>query len=142
MAVDPAAPEAASVRLEVDATSLVEAAPGLDPKDQQKVEVQVRGPEVLDAKTYPTLSFASKRFTVKSRSPQRLEGTLVGTLTLRGQSREVSLPLSAELRENELRARGTARFKQSDFGIRPLHKALGAIQVKDEVELRFDVVAR
>jgi hypothetical protein len=34
---------------------------------------------------------------------------------------------------------GVARLKQSDFGIAPIKIAGGAVRVKDEVEIQFDI---
>jgi hypothetical protein len=34
---------------------------------------------------------------------------------------------------------GTARFKQTEYGITPLKVAEGAIRVKDEVRIEFDI---
>jgi hypothetical protein len=36
--------------------------------------------------------------------------------------------------------KGSARLKQTEFGITPVTVAGGAVQVKDEVTLDFDVV--
>jgi hypothetical protein len=40
-----------------------------------------------------------------------------------------------------LLARGTLRILQSDFGITPFSVGGGAIQVADEVDVRFAIVA-
>jgi len=34
---------------------------------------------------------------------------------------------------------GTARFKQMEFGIKPVKVAGGSVRVKDEVRIEFDI---
>jgi hypothetical protein len=36
--------------------------------------------------------------------------------------------------------RGSASFKQSNFGINPIRIAGGTVKVKDEVKIEFDIV--
>lgn len=64
------------------------------------------------------------------------------TLTLHGTSRTLSVPLDVATSADSLSARGTLEIKQSDFGITPFSILGGAIQVKDEVEVRFDIRAQ
>jgi polyisoprenoid-binding protein YceI len=58
-----------------------------------------------------------------------------GKLTLHGETR----PVSVEVRESEGRYMGTARLKQSDFGIKPVKVAGGTVRVKDEVKIEFAI---
>ena len=41
-----------------------------------------------------------------------------------------------------MRASGEFSLRQSDYGILPVTVAAGALRVKDEVKLSFDIVAR
>jgi polyisoprenoid-binding protein YceI len=127
-------PDESKVRVEIDAAQLKDETPELSAADRAKVEKTVHGPEVLDAAAHPTIVFESNR----------LEGgKLFGTLEIRGVKKKVEVPIAVERSKGgAIHARGALRFKQSDFGIRPMHKALGAIAVKDEVEVRFDLHAR
>lgn len=63
------------------------------------------------------------------------------SLTLHGTSRTLNLPLDLARTPDALSARGTLALRQTDFGITPFSILGGAIQVKDEVEVRFDVRA-
>lgn len=63
------------------------------------------------------------------------------TLTLHGTSRTLNVPLELATSPEVLTARGTLQIKQSDFGITPFSILGGAIQVKDEVDVRFDIRA-
>ena len=89
------------------------------------------GPEVLDAEHYPEIVFRSTGAESAGDGAWRLRGNLM----IHGQSR----PVEVEVRENGGRYRGGARFKQSEFGIKPVKVAGGAIRVKDEIQIEFDI---
>jgi polyisoprenoid-binding protein YceI len=65
----------------------------------------------------------------------------VAALRIRNQTREVHLPIQLETSTGSLRVQGNFALRQSDFGITPLSLALGALQVQDEVRIRFDLRA-
>ena len=58
-----------------------------------------------------------------------------GELNLLGTSRPLSFELSAD---EEGRLTGTAKLKQSDFGIKPYSALFGTLKVIDEIEVEFD----
>jgi polyisoprenoid-binding protein YceI len=62
-------------------------------------------------------------------------------LTIRGVTRRVEIPIQLERTASSLMARGSFRVRQSDFGITPFSAAGGAIQVGDELDLSFEIVA-
>lgn len=78
-----------------------------------------------------TVSFAS---TGISGSPPRL--SVQGNLTINGQSRPVTLDLTVD---DSGRAKGTTSFNQTQFGIKPFSAMLGALKVKDAVDVSFDI---
>jgi polyisoprenoid-binding protein YceI len=59
--------------------------------------------------------------------------TLHGNLTLRGQTRPVTVHVTLK----DGRYTGAATVKQTDFGIKPPGKA--GVRAKDEVRIEFDV---
>ena len=59
-----------------------------------------------------------------------------GDLTIAGQSRPVTLDLTAT---PEGRLTGSMTVVQSQFGIKPFSAMMGALKVKDEVEINLDV---
>jgi YceI-like domain len=56
-------------------------------------------------------------------------------LTLHGQTR----PITVEIRESSGHYVGASRFKQTEFGMKPVKVAGGTIKVKDEVRVEFDI---
>ena len=63
-------------------------------------------------------------------------GTISGTLTLAGQSAPVRLQVT-ETGDDRYHATGTV--VQSDFGIKPYRGFLGALKVRDAVQVEADV---
>ncbi len=64
------------------------------------------------------------------------------TLTLHGVTRTLQVPVQLERSADSLAVAGRVALKQTDFGIAPLSVLGGAIQVQDEVTVRFRIRAR
>lgn len=100
-------------------------------KDRAEIQNTMLGPEVLDARRYPEIVFRSTAAeTVGAGS-----WIVHGNLTLHGETR----PVAVEVREAAGHYLGTARLKQTVFGITPVKVAGGAIRVKDEIRIEFDI---
>jgi polyisoprenoid-binding protein YceI len=89
------------------------------------------GPEVLDAAHQPDIAFRS---TAAQQSGADL-WTVNGSLTVHGQTR----PVIAQVREMGGHYTGALTLKQTDFGIKPVKIAGGAVRVKDEIRIEFDI---
>lgn len=61
---------------------------------------------------------------------------VAGRLSIAGQSRPVTLDLDTA---SHGRLRGTITVAQSQFGIKPFSAMMGALKVRDEVEIGLDV---
>ncbi len=68
--------------------------------------------------------------------------TLAVTLTLHGHTRTLQVPAEVEVDADLLRVSGRFSFAQTDFGITPYSLLGGAIAVRNEVDLRFRIIAR
>lgn len=88
---------------------------------------------VLDAEHFPLVHVHAE-----GRDGDHLQVTV----TLHGISRTVPVEVQREPDGDGLRVRGTARLKQTDFGLVPFSVMAGAMAVQDELELRFDLRAR
>ena len=91
---------------------------------------------VLDGARYPTIELRSTAISGTRVSPR-----LKLAITIRDQTREIEVPVSVSYEADRLVATGEFALKQSDFGIEPFSVALGAVQVVDELRLKFRVVA-
>ena len=94
--------------------------PGSEPADDiPKVEERMRGPEVLEVARYPEIAFASTSVKSPPGGPPASGSCVAGTLTLRGRSFPVEVPL--EVARVDGRHRGPWRAVPEPA--RPGHRA-------------------
>ena len=98
-------------------------------KDRAEVQKTMLGPEVLDSESHQEIVFKS----TGAEPAGQGRWTLRGNLTMRGQTR----PVTVQVTLKNGRYTGEATVKQTDFGIKPPGKA--GIRAKDEVRVEFDV---
>ena len=98
--------------------------------------------QVLESDKYPQIVFKSAGLSALKKDGDKRTFTLNGTLAFRGVSRQVSFPVTATFGKDAISASGSAKIKQTDFGITPYADALGAIKVGDEMTVNFSVVAK
>jgi polyisoprenoid-binding protein YceI len=65
--------------------------------------------------------------------------TVAGNLSIGGQSRQTTLDLTIQPDGGGAQLRGRVPIVQSSFGIKPFTAMMGALKVKDEVEVELDV---
>jgi hypothetical protein len=92
--------------------------------------------KVLQAERYP---FALVGVT---RAEKAGDSKMNVSLTLHGMKRDYPIPMQIDTSAEEVRVTGRLVLKQTDFGIVPLSILGGAIQVQDEVRMRFEIRAR
>ena len=123
-----------SAELTVDARKLRVLDPGVSEHDRSEIQNTMLGPKVLDSDAFPEIQF-------QSSSAIRQTGNkwlVSGNLTLHGQTRPVQLVLEAK----DGHYRGQSVLKQTDFAITPVVVAGGAVRVKNEIRVEFDVVGK
>lgn len=107
-----------------------------DTKVNQKDETEIQETmqqKVLESEKYPLIQFRS------SSVAQAGSGSwsVTGKLTLHGVSKSIVVTV----KQAGDAYSGNARIKQTDFAIQPVRVAGGAVKVKDEVEVQFDIYA-
>ncbi len=118
-----------AVEVHVDVRALRVIDPGESEKDRTEVQKIMLGPEVLDGQGHPEIVFKS----TGAEAAGQGQWTLRGNLTLRGQTR----PVTVQVTLKDGRYTGKAIVKLTDFGIKPPGKA--GIRAKDEVQIEFEV---
>lgn len=98
--------------------------------------------QVLESDKFPAIKFASVSVSNVQRDGDKRSFTLSGDLTVHGTTQRVSFPVNATISDNELRATGEEKLKQSDFGLKPFEKGLGLIKIGDEIKVTFNIVAK
>jgi len=121
------------VALRFDARALRVIDPGLSPDERAQIQKIMEGPKVLDAARHPEIRFRSTAVEPAGVGSWSVQGTL----TLHGQTRALRIPVT--LREG--RFCGSVTFRQTDFGITPVRFAGGAVRVRDEVRVEFEIAA-
>ena len=119
--------------LTVDARKLKVMDKDVSDKDRAEIQQTMLGPKVLNSETYPEIRF-------RSTQVDRLgEGKWIvhGDLTLHGQTR----PVKVQVEGQNGHYRGAAELKQKDFGITPVTVGGGAVKVKNELRVEFEIVA-
>ncbi len=113
----------------------------MDKSTQDKVQANLMGPGVLDVAKYPTSRFIihSIRPVEKASSLGLPQYQLAGTFELHGVSRPIAVLAEVEEKDGWSHLRGSFRIKQTNYGITPYTKALGAIGVADELAIYGDV---
>jgi polyisoprenoid-binding protein YceI len=107
-------------------------------RDLVAINEDMKGAEFLDVAKNPALTFTSTY--VDRGDDGRV--TLGGDLTIRGKTKYVEMPVTLTNVGAEVQGNARVVVKQSDFGIKPCNKYLGAIKCADEVTLLLFLVAK
>ncbi|MDQ1487675.1 MAG: hypothetical protein QOJ23_189 [Actinomycetota bacterium] len=124
-------PSRSEVKATIEPRSLeVTAATGgakpVSDKDKKDIKKNISGLLGNDSITFTSTSVDVNDTKVKAE----------GSLSIAGQSRPVTLDLTAT---PDGRLSGSMTIVQSQFGIKPFSAMMGALKVKDEVEVNLDV---
>lgn len=130
----------ASLVLKVRADSF-EVTNDIKSSDRREIEGATRG-EVLETSKYPEISFQSTRATLNQLGEGRYRATIDGNLSLHGTTAPLPVPAQVMIMGDMLRASGEVSISQKQFGIKPVSAAGGALKLKDELKLTFDIVGR
>lgn len=144
---DPAAPESASIRVDVDTDGLEADEPSTrssfsvsgtpTASDIAEIEKSMKSEKQLYVFRFPRITFVSDRITPGASGRYQV----TGHLTIRGITQAVRFPATVRIEGDVLRATATVEFLQSSFGYQPYRAALGAIKNKDAVILHVDLTA-
>ena len=108
---------------------------GPSPGDVRKIQDTMLGPEVLDARNYPTIVFTSS-----SVAAGASELRVTGRFQMHGQTREITVPVRyTRSPDGSFDFSGEFQIRQTDFGIKPVSVGMGTVNVKNEVRIRFAV---
>jgi hypothetical protein len=131
---------AATVSAELDLSALAvrQGTGGAKPlTDRDRRDIQNTARKILGQAA--VASFTSSRVipSPSSSAPGApANGAIEGTVTLRGTSRPLRLEVTSP---GPGHFRGRATVRQTDFGIAPYSGFLGALKLKDEVAVEFDI---
>jgi polyisoprenoid-binding protein YceI len=128
--INPDDPSSSSIEVTIDASSLevvaaVGGASALSQSDKGKIADSIK--KTLDTNRHSEITFTSTAVSASS---------VKGDLEIVGKSRPVTLDLTVD---DGGHAVAKVSFKQTDFGIKPFSAMLGALKIKDGVDITVDV---
>jgi polyisoprenoid-binding protein YceI len=132
--------ENASVRVSVR-TNAMDVMDEMKGDDRRKLE-QAMYDQVLEPDRYPTATFESKQVTVQKLGGDLASAHVVGDLSFHGVTQSLALDGRVTGTGTTMRVSGDFTLRQSDFGIKPVSFAGGALKLKDEVKFHFELVVR
>lgn len=112
-----------------------------DAATAKKVTANMLAPEVLHAAKYPQATFQ-----INSARPQADDGDggniylLDGAFTLHGVTKPLQVQAAATRVGDRVNLSGKFSVLQTDYGIRPYSRALGAVKVADRLEIFGEIV--
>jgi polyisoprenoid-binding protein YceI len=100
------------------------------------------GRYVLDTQHYPTATFVIKSaLPLGGNQPNGVRRyQLDGEFTLHGASRPLRIFAESRAESGGIRLRGAFALLQTDYGIKPFSKALGAVGVTDKLKVYGDIL--
>jgi hypothetical protein len=126
-------PTGLGVAIDMGALVVRDGIGGLKPlTDRDRREIAVTARKVLGADRHPEAKFAAEAFVWRDRDA----ATVRGTLTLRGVARPVAVHVTET---GAQRYHADATVVQSDYGIKPYTAFLGALRVRDAVDIAADI---
>ncbi len=113
----------------------------VDEATRKKVNENMLGAEILDVKKYSTAKLEHVAIRPKSTMSKRQlpEVLLIGDFTLHEKTRRIEIPCDLEVKDGWHHLRGSFKILQSNYGIKPFSKMLGAVGVADELVIYGDI---
>jgi polyisoprenoid-binding protein YceI len=110
-------------------------------KDLREI-IRTMNDQVLEVKRFPEIAFESRQVSGMQLGESLYVVKIEGDLFLHGVTRPQTLSANVAPGDDKLRAYGEFSIKQSDFKIRLVSVAGGALKVKDELKLSIEIVAK
>ena len=132
--------EAGSFRLVIKAASL-SVQDDISDKDLREIE-RLMKQEILEITKFPEIVYEAPSISVTKMSDSLCSATLNGNLTMHGVNRSQPIVTRVALLGSMLRASGEFSLNQTDYNIKLVSVAGGALKLKDELKLSFEMVAR
>ena len=134
------APEQSSLRIVFQADSLL-VTDDVSEKDREEINRRMHT-EVLESDGYPEIVYECSKLSASKTGDSQYWVALSGALTLCGVTRVQPISARVSMSPDVLRTAGEFSVRQSDYEIVPVTAVGGAVKLKDELKLSFDIAAR
>jgi polyisoprenoid-binding protein YceI len=132
--------EAGGFRLVIKSASL-SVQNDISDKDLREIE-RLMNQEVLETAKFPEIVYEATIISVTKMADMLCSATLNGKLTMHGVTRNQTIVVRVALLGSMLRASGDFTLDQTDYNIKLVSVAGGALKLKDELKFSFEMVAR
>ncbi len=122
-----------------EAASLKVMDPGASDSTRQTVQEKMLGPAQMDVARYPTIELRARSVLPGDDAKS---WRMLADVTVHGVTRQVEFPLAWSQNGDQLRVQGERKLMLRDFGIEPIRIGLGAVKVRNEFELTYDIALR
>jgi polyisoprenoid-binding protein YceI len=140
MTFNPDRLEAGSLKITVQSSSL-SVQDDISTKDLREME-RLMNQEVLETAKFPEILYEASSVSATKMADALYSAALKGQLTLHGISRSQPINVRVALLGSMLRASGDFSLSQTDYDIKLISVAGGALKLKDELKFSFEIVAR
>jgi polyisoprenoid-binding protein YceI len=140
MTFNPDKLEAGSFRIVIKSASL-NVQDDISGKDLREME-RLMNQEVLETEKFPEILYEASAISVVKMADMLYSATLNGNLTMHGVTRSQPIVTRVASLGSMLRASGDFSLNQTDYNIKLVSVAGGALKLKDELSFSFEIVAR
>ena len=110
-------------------------------KDRREIE-RLMNEQVLETAKYPEIIYDAPTFTATKMGDSLYSANLKGNLTLHGVTNSHPVMARVAVFGEMLRASGEFTLSQTDYQIKLISVAGGALKLKDDLKFSFEIVAR
>jgi polyisoprenoid-binding protein YceI len=113
----------------------------INDKDRREIE-RLMSQEVLETSKFPEVVYDASNITITKMADALYSAAVSGNLTMHGVTNSQTIPVRVALFGSMLRASGDFSLEQTDYNIKLVSVAGGALKLKDELKFSFEIVAR
>ena len=108
--------------------------------DRREIEARMYG-EVLETSSYSEIRYRGGAIQADTIGQGRYRVAIAGDLTIRGVTRPQRIEAELTVFGDGLRLSGGGALRMFEYGIKPVTALGGAIKLKDELRVSFDLAA-
>jgi polyisoprenoid-binding protein YceI len=138
--VDPEEVAHSSLRVTIQARALT-VRDDVSDKDRREIERMMQQ-DVLESSAYPEIVYECSNMAGSKTGEGQYAVTLNGELRLHGVTRGQTVAARVAVMGDTLRAFGSFSILQTDYDLKLVSVAGGALKVKDELKFSFNILAR
>lgn len=137
---NPESIEGNGIKLTINASSL-SVMDDISDKDRREIE-RIVNEQVLEVAKFPEIRYECAKASISKIEGAIYSAAVNGNLSFRGVLHGQPVTARIVALGEMVRVSGEFTLRQTDYGIKPISVAGGALKVKDELKFSFEIVAR